>query len=136
MTTKKLTKADLDEMRTLGTFNPVGYAVLAFADDGVAGEAKKAFVDAGFAGDDILQLTSGDMFPEAAESMRESSGAAGFGYEITLLRRYMTLASEGVGWLLVHSPGEEQTKVVQDIARRLGARSAVQYGRLLHEDLV
>ena len=52
------------------------------------------------------------------------------------MRRYMTLASEGAGWLAGYSPEDEQTGQVQEIARRLGAKSAVQYGRLLHEDLI
>jgi hypothetical protein len=68
--------------------------------------------------------------------MRTASGAAGFGYEIVLMRRYMTLASEGAGWLIVYAPGEEQIKKVQDVARKLGARSAVHYGHLTSEELV
>ena len=68
--------------------------------------------------------------------MRNASGAAGFGYEITLMRRYMTLASEGCGWLIVYSPDEEQVKKVADVATRLAAKSAVHYGRFASEDLI
>lgn len=131
---KRMTKDELQE--SLGAFNPVGHAVLAFADDDIAGEANKALRAAGLANDDILTFTSGELFPDLSEMMRNASGAAGFGYEITLMRRYMTLASEGVGWLVVYAPEEEQTAQIAAIAKQFGARSAVRYGRLVHEDLV
>lgn len=131
---KRMTKSELQE--SLGAFNPVGHAVLAFASDAVAADAHKALSAAGFAAEDILVFTSGELFPDLAEMMRNASGAAGFGYEITLMRRYMTLASEGCGWLIVYSPDEEQVKQVAAIARQFEARSAVHYGRFASEDLI
>jgi len=131
---KRMTKGELQE--SLGAFNPVGHSVLAFADDKAAGEAAKAAQDVGFGPADILVFTSGELFPDLQEMMRNASGAAGFGYEITLMRRYMTLAGEGAGWVVVYSPAEAQVAKVTEIARRFAARSAVHYGRLLHEDLI
>ncbi len=133
---KRMTKGDLDEMRTLGALNPVGHAILAFANGSVAADAKTALLGVGFAEADILTYTSGELFPDLDEMMRNASGAAGFGYEITLMRRYMTLASEGCGWLIVYSPDEEQVKKVADVATRLAAKSAVHYGRFASEDLI
>ena len=131
---KRMTKGELQE--SLGAFNPVGHTVLAFANDQAAGEARKALLDAGFAEQDILTFTSGELFPDLSEMMRNASGAAGFGYEIVLMRRYMTLASEGAGWLVVYGPEESKTAQIGDIAKRLGARTAVHYGRFLHQDLI
>ncbi len=131
---KRMTKSELQE--SLGAFNPVGHAVLAFASDAVAADAQKALSASGFAAEDILVFTSRELFPDLAEMMRNASGAAGFGYEIILMRRYMTLAFEGCGWLIVFAPDEEQVKQVVAVAKRFEARSAVHYGRLLHEDLV
>ena len=131
---KRMTKGELQE--SLGAFNPVGHTVLAFADDNVAGEAAKAVQDAGFGAADILVFDSGELFPDLNEMMRNASGAAGFGYEITLMRRYMTLAGEGAGWVVVYSPDEAQVVKVTEIAKRFAALSAVHYGRLLHEDLI
>jgi hypothetical protein len=131
---KRMTKGELQE--SLGAFNPVGHAVLAFADDTAAGEAAKAALDAGFGAADVLVFTSAELFPDLQEMMRNASGAAGFGYEITLMRRSMTLAGEGAGWVVVYSPDEAQVAKVTEIATRFGARSAVHYGRLLHEDLI
>ena len=42
---KRMTKDELQE--SLGAFNPVGHAVLAFADDKTAGDAAKAAHEAG-----------------------------------------------------------------------------------------
>jgi hypothetical protein len=131
---KRMTKGELQE--SLGAFNPVGHAVLAFADDKAAGEAAKAALDAGFGAADVLVFTSAELFPDLQEMMRNASGAAGFGYEITLMRRYMTLAGEGAGWVVVYSPDEAQVVKVTEIAKRFAALSAVHYGRLLHEDLI
>ena len=133
---KRITKGDFDEMRTLGALNPVDYAILALPSDAVAGDAKAALLQAGIADGDILSYTSRELFPNLEEMMRTASNAAGFGYEITLMRRYMTLASEGCGWLIVYSPAEEQTSKVQAIAKQFAAKSAVRYGLLASEDLV
>ena len=130
-----ITKSELDEQASLGALKPVNHAVLAFADDAVAAQAKQALLDAGFAQADILTYSSRELFPKLDEMMRDTSGAAGFGYEVVLMRRYMNLASEGCGWLVVYAPEDEQTAKVQDIAKRLHAKTAVRYGHLMHEDL-
>jgi len=131
---KRMTRGEFQE--SLGAFNPVGHSVLAFTDDKTADEAAKAARDAGFGPEDIIVYTSAELFPDLNEMMRNASGAAGFGYEITLMRRAMTLAGEGVGWVVVYSPDEAQVAKVTEIAKRFNARSAVHYGRLLHEDLI
>jgi hypothetical protein len=131
---KRMTKGELQE--SMGAFNPVGHAVLAFADDRAAGAARQALLDAGFADADILVYSSGELFPDLKDMMRNASGAAGFGYEITLMRRYMTLASEGAGWLVVYAPHEAEREKAARVARESGARSAVHYGQFAHEDLI
>jgi hypothetical protein len=131
---KRMTKGELQE--SLGAFNPVGHAVLAFADDAAAGKARQALLDGGFGDEDILVYTSRELFPDLKDMLRNASGAAGFGYEVQLMRRYLTLAGEGAGWLVVYAPEDAQVGRIKDIARTSGARSAVHYGRLLHEDLI
>jgi hypothetical protein len=129
-----MTKSELQE--SLGAFNPVGHVVMALPNDAAAADAAKALREGGFAEADVISFTSGELFPDLSEMMRNASGAAGFGYEITLMRRYMTLASEGAGWLVVYAPDEAQIGGIVDIAKRLQARTAVSYGRLVHEDLI
>jgi hypothetical protein len=131
---KRMTKGELQE--SLGAFNPVGHTVLAFADDRTAADARKALLDAGIQEQDILTFTSGELFPDLSEMLRNASGAAGFGYEIQLMRRYMTLASESAGWLVVYAPEDAKTAKIGELAKRMNAKSAVHYGRFLHQDLV
>ena len=59
-----------------------------------------------------------------------------FGYEITLMRRYLSFAEAGAGWLVVYAPGDGAAAKVAEIARRHGARCAVRYHRLASEDLI
>ncbi len=132
--TKRMTKGELQE--SMGAFKPAGHAVLALENDEVAGAARKALVDAGVDEQDILVFTSPELFPDLKDMMRNASGAAGFGYEIVLMRRYMTLASEGVGWLVVYSPEEATTAKIAGVAKRLDAKTAVHYGDFMHEDLI
>jgi hypothetical protein len=129
-----MTKGELQE--SLGAFNPVGHTVIALENDQAAAEARQAHLDAGIADQDILLFTSEELFPDLGEMLRNASGAAGFGYEIVLMRRYMTLASEGAGWLVVYSPLEPTTAKIAEIAKRLQAKTAVHYGRFMHQDLV
>lgn len=130
---KRMTKSELQD--SLGAFNPVGHAVLAFGSDAVASDAKQALIGAGFADQDILAFTSAELFGDLNEMLRNVSDAAGFGYEINLMRRYVTLAGEGCGWLVVYAPEEEQIKSIVAVAKRFAAKSAVHYGRLASEDL-
>ena len=132
--TKRMTKSELPQ--SLGAFNPVGHAVLAFKDDGAAKEACRALAAAGFAEADLLVYTSSELFPDLQEMLRNASGAAGFGYQIQLMHRYVTLASKGAGWVVVYAPDEAHIAKVADIAKKLGATSAVHYGNLAQEDLV
>ena len=131
---KRMTKGELQE--SLGAFNPVGHSVLAFADDKAAADAAKAVQDAGFGAADILVFTSGELFPDLQEMMRNASGAAGFGYEITLMRRYLSFAEEGAGWIIVYAPNDEAVNRVVEVAKRFNARCAVRYHRLASEDLI
>ena len=131
---KRMTKGEFQE--SLGALNPVGHAVLAFASDAIAGDARVELLQAGLTEQDILSYTSAELIPNLDDMIRKASGAAGFGYEINLMRRYLTLASEGCGWLVVYAPEDDQVAKVTQIAKRFGAKSAVRYGRLVNEDMV
>ena len=131
---KRMTKGEFQE--SLGALNPVGHAVLAFASDAIAGDARVELLQAGLTEQDILSYTSAELLLTLDDMIRKASGAAGFGYEINLMRRYLTLASEGCGWLVVYAPEDDQVAKVTKIAERFGAKTAVRYGRLVNEDLV
>ena len=134
MTIKRLTKEDIQ--KTSGILNPVGHVVLAFKDDGVAARAVTELHAAGCGDADILAYLAADAAPRLRERVRTASQAAGFGYEITLMRRYLAFAEEGAGWLIVYAPDDAATQRVTAVAERLGALCAVRYHRLANEDLI
>jgi hypothetical protein len=134
MWTRRLTLADLPQ--SLGTFKPVGHVMVALPDDDAARQAAQALRDEGFDAEDILHFDSDEGATRMRDMIAHSSGAAGFGYEITLMRRYQALSDEGHRWLLVYAPDDEETERVKGVAARLGAPMAVKYHRLAVEDLL
>jgi hypothetical protein len=134
MSIRRLTKDDI--RRQSGILNPVGHVVLAFKDDTVAARAVAALIEAGSGEEDILLYTAAEATPRLEERVRTSSGAAGFGYEITLMRRYLALAQAGAGWLIVYAPDDAAVQRITEVAQRFEALCAVRYHRLANEDLV
>ena len=134
MTVKRLTKEDI--RKTSGILNPVGHVVLAFPDDAVSAQAVAAMHGAGLADEDILAYLASDATPRLRERVRTASGAAGFGYEITLMRRYLAFAEAGAGWLIVYAPNDAAAEKITEVATRFGALCAVRYHRLANEDLI
>ena len=133
MTAKRLTK---DDIRQSGVLNPVGHIVLAFDNEAVTADAVTALRAAGFAPEDILQYNASEATQRLRERVHSASQAAGFGYEIVLMRRYLALAEEGCGWLIVYAPDDAAVEHVTEVAKRLAAKCAVRYHRLANEDLI
>jgi len=133
MTAKRLTKEDI---RNAPILNPVDHVVLAFDNDDVTSQAVEALRGAGFADQDILAYTAAEATPRLQERVRAASGAAGFGYEIVLMRRYLSYAEQGAGWLIVYAPDDAAVQRIVEVARRFNAKCAVRYHRLANEDLI
>ncbi|HZT55655.1 MAG TPA: hypothetical protein VFA35_05465 [Burkholderiaceae bacterium] len=134
MSIKRLTKEDI--RGESGILNPVGHVVLAFKDDAVAVQAVDALHQAGAANQDILSYTAAEATPRLQERVRTASAGAGFGYEITLMRRYLAFAEEGAGWLIVYAPDDAAVQRITEVAKRFDALCAVRYRRLANEDLI
>ena len=134
MTAKRLTKEDI--RNTTGILNPVGHVILAFEDDAVTAEAVQALRAGGSADEDILVYRAEEATPRLRERVQTASEAAGFGYEITLMRRYLSFAERGAGWLIVYAPDDGAVQRVVEVARRFNALCAVRYHRLANEDLI
>jgi len=133
MTVKRLSKEDI---RQSGVLNPVGHTIAAFADDAATERAAAELHAVGFDADDVLIYTSQDSTARLRARIESASSTAGFGYEITLMRRYLALAEAGCGWLIVYAPDDVAADQVLEIAKRLHARCAVRYHRLATEDLI
>jgi hypothetical protein len=133
MFTKRMTKEDI---RHSGVLNPVGHIVLALPNEAVAAEAASALRAAGFAEEDVLVYEPAEAAQRLRSRVASASQAAGFGYELTQMQRFLALAEQGCGWLIVYAPSDEQATQVTEVAKRLGAPCAVRYHRLVNEDLI
>ena len=51
------------------------------------------------------------------------------------MRRYLALAEQGAGWLIVYAPDDAAVQLTE-VAKRLHALCAVRYHRLANEDLI
>ncbi len=134
MVIKRMTKEDLPQ--SFGAFKPVGHVPMAVRSDDDARRTVEALREAGFAQEDIIDFTGGEYAGYMDRMLDHASEFAGFGYEITLMRRYKKLYSEGCRWLLVYAPEDDEGQRVAEIARRFNALTAVKYHRLVEEDLI
>ena len=134
MAIKRMTKGDLPQ--SLGSYNPVGHVLVALPSEALASEARQALSDIGFDDEDLLHYSADEEREQMERMLSHTSQLSGFGYEVTLMRRYQTLAREGCGWLLVYAPDAPHAERVAEVARRFGARCAVKYHRLAVEDLL
>lgn len=134
MALKRMTKAD--HPQSLGAFKPVGHVVVAMPDDRAAAAAVQALLQQGFEREDILEYSAAEENDEMDRMLQHTSEFAGFGYEVTLMRKYKALAAEGASWLIVFAPEEEQALRVAETARAYGALLAEKYHRLVIEDLI
>ena len=134
MAVKRLTKAD--HPQSLGAFKPVGHVVVAMPDDLRAAAAVRALLDAGFGDADVLQYTAAEEDDEMDRMLRHTSDFAGFGHEVTLMRRYQQLARNGASWLIVYAPEDDRAARVAEAVRGCGALLAEKYHLLAVEDLL
>lgn len=134
MAIRRMTKADRPQ--SLGTYNPVGHVLVALPSDEQAKQARGALLEAGFDEDDVLLYSAEEERAQMDQMLARASHLAGFGYEVTLMRRYQQLACEGCGWLLIYAPDAPHAERAMQVVRRHGARSAVKYHWLVVEDLL
>ena len=52
------------------------------------------------------------------------------------MRRFLALAEEGAGWLIVYTPNDAAAQRIVGVATGLAALGAVRYHRLASEDLI
>ncbi|WP_157271109.1 hypothetical protein [Azohydromonas aeria] len=134
MAAQRMTKTQVPV--SFGAFKPVGHVVVAFPDDESAQQAARALRNLGFGPEDILFYTGEENGREMRELLEGVSGTAEFGHEVVLMRRYLELAQEGCGWLIVFAPEDEQALRVSEVAHQHGARVAERYHRLVVEDML
>ena len=128
---------DIDDLPTsFGVFKPVGHVMVGLPTQGQTDTLVSALLAAGWPSAEVRQFTPRDSVAELRALVDEAGPMVGFGYEITLLRRYLALAQEGQCWLLVKVSGTEQAAQAAELARERGATLAVHYRLLTVEELI
>lgn len=121
---------------SFGTFNPVGHVMVGLQTQTEADVLVAVLHHAGWPPESLQHFTPLDGVAELTGMVEHQGVLSGFGYEITLLRRYLALARQGYRWLLVKVDTQEQAVAAGDFARRHGAPLAVWYRTLTTEELI
>jgi hypothetical protein len=134
MTIKRMTKNDMP--MSFGAFKPVGHVVVGFPDDSKAEAAIQALHGAGFAPEDVLYFSAAEEGDQMDLMLERAGDFSGFGYEVTLMRKYQRLAHDGASWLIVYAPEDEPAARLATVVKAHGALLAERYRRLVIEDLL
>jgi hypothetical protein len=126
-----------DELPTSFTaFNPIGHLMLGLPGTEQLAALSAALRANGWSGESLVEFTPREGVEEFAELIDNAGPLVGFGYEITLARRYLKLSREGYRWLLVKVDDSEAAARAAEIARANGATLAVHYRLLIAEELI
>ena len=121
---------------SFGVFKPVGSVMVGLPDQAQADALEAALQRLGWANDEIAHFVPTDTIEELEQMVENAGPLAGFGYELTLLRRYLALSQKGTKWLLVQVKDNDHAGMVADSARASGAILAVHYKTLTVEELL
>ena len=91
---------------------------------------------AGWRNSALLHFTPRESTSELEAMVNNASALAGFGYELTLLRRYLALSKEGYRWLLVKVDDSQHAAAAAEVARGCGATLAIHYRTFTVEELI
>jgi hypothetical protein len=123
-----------DPPTSFGAFKPVGHLMVGLPSREAAAAYVAELKAAGWPDDAIVEFTPREGAEELQELIDRSSPLAGFGYEITLMRRYLNYAREGYCWRLVRIDDRDASKAA-DAGRAHGAAIAVLYHPLAVEEM-
>ena len=121
---------------SFGVFKPVGYVMMGLPTQRQSDALAGALQGAGWQGSAVLHFAPSETTAELEAMVDSASALAGFGYEITLLRRYLALAKNDYRWLLVKVDDGEHAAAATEVARGHGATLAIYYRTLTVEELL
>lgn len=121
---------------TFGAFKPVGWIMVGLPTQAQADALAATLAAAGWPADTVQHFAARESREELDAMVERAGPLAGFGHEIVLLRRYVTLAHQGYRWLLLKADGTEHAQAAADTARAAGATLAVHYRLLSVEELI
>jgi hypothetical protein len=117
-------------------FNPIGHLMLGLPSTEQLATLHAVLRANGWPDESLVEFTPREGVEEFAEMIDNAGPLVGFGYEITLARRYLKLSREGYRWLLVKVEDNEAAARAAAIARANGATLAVHYRLLIAEELI
>lgn len=120
---------------SFGVFSPTGHIVMVLDSEARASEAAAALRSGGFSSEDITQYTAAEVITECERSLTEAASPVQIGQEVPKVEEYLALAKEGCGFLIVHAPEDEKTKLAMSIVKPFHLRFAEKYNRLTLEEL-
>ena len=121
---------------SIGTFKPVDNDMMGLPTQLQADALVAALHAAGWTPDAVLHFLPRESVPELQALVDSAGPLADFGYELKLLRRYLSLAQQGYRWLLVRVDDADHAAAACTVARTCGARLAVYYRTLTVEELI
>lgn len=131
------TATHIEQLPTsFGALKPVGHVLIALKAASQRDILQTALIEDGWAPEEVAEFTPRESVEELAELVDNASGMAGFGYELTLMRRYLELARNGHCWLLAKVVDDAHAERIGQLARLYGASAAVHYRTFTVEDLL
>lgn len=129
--------AEADTLPTsFGVFKPVGHVMTGLPTQAQTDALVATLQGAGWPSSGVRQFSPRESVAELRAMIDNAGPLAGFGYEITLLKRYLALTEQGTRWLLVQADDSKRAATVAEAARNCGATMAVYYRTLTVEELI
>lgn len=121
---------------SFGVFKPVGHVMMGLPTQAQLDALVAALGDAGWPNSALRQFSPVESATELQAMIDKTGVLASFGYEITLLPRYLSLTEEGYRWLLVKADDTERAEAAAKVAHDCGATLAIYYRTLTVEELI
>lgn len=119
-----------------GVFYPTGYAVIMFPDADTAGNAGAELEAAGFASEEIMQLTPSVILREIGKVEGEEAVALpSVGTEGATVQKYINLAREGHHALMVKAASDDDAERLMAVVGKFPFSYGQKYHMLAIEDL-
>jgi hypothetical protein len=118
-----------------GVLSPTGHVVMAFATDHEAERARQLLVDNGFSQEDVTHYGKAEVMAELEKSEEQAVNPVQIGQELASVDKYLVLAKQGCGFLVLHAPEDEVAKRAVSIVKPLGLKLAEKYNHLTMEQL-
>ena len=121
---------------SFGVFKPVGHVMTGLPTQVQMDALVSALHAAGWPASGVRQFSPRESGAELRSMVDNTGPLSGFGYEITLLRRYVALTEQGYLWLLVQVDDSPAAARAAELAQACGATVAVHYRRFTVEDMI